>query len=65
MKISLYSSTTEILTELGSRIKSVRVDMSITQAELAEMTNLSCRTISNLETGRDVSLATLIDVMRA
>ena len=39
--------------------------MSVTQEEMAERTALSKRTISNLETGKDVSLSTLIDILRA
>ena len=65
MKITFYSSTTEVLAELGSRIKAARISMSVTQKDLAGMTNLSQRTISNLETGKDVSFSTVIDVLRA
>ena len=39
--------------------------MPATQKELAEMTNLSLRTISNLESGKDVSFSTVIEVLRA
>ncbi len=65
MKISFYSATNEVLTELGDRIKAVRIAKSVTQRELAEQTNLSVRTISNLESGRDVSFSTVIEVLRA
>ncbi|MBR3170666.1 MAG: helix-turn-helix domain-containing protein [Lachnospiraceae bacterium] len=65
MKISFYSSTNEVLSEIGSRIKAARIAIPATQKELAEMTNLSQRTISNLETGKDVSFSTVIDVLRA
>ncbi len=65
MKINFYSSTQEILNELGSRIKAARIALPATQKEMAELTNLSKRTISNLETGKDVSFSTLIEVLRA
>lgn len=39
--------------------------MQTTQKEMAELTNLSQRTISNLENGKDVSFSTVIDVLRA
>jgi len=65
MKITFYASTDEVLAELGSRIKAARIALPATQAEMAEMTDLSQKTISNLETGRDVSLSTLIEVLRA
>jgi len=47
MKITFYSSTEEVLTELGSRIKAARIAVSVTQKEMAELTNLSQKTISN------------------
>ena len=65
MQITFYSSTDEVLAELGSRIKAARIAMPATQKEMAELTNLSQRTISNLETGKDVSFSTIIDVLRA
>jgi len=64
VKITFYSSTNEVLTELGSRIKATRIAMSITQKEMAERTNLSQRTISSLETGKDISFSTIINVLR-
>lgn len=65
MKITFYSSTNEVLTEIGSRIKAARIAMPLTQSELAQQTNLSVKTISNLETGKDVSFSTVIEVLRA
>lgn len=65
MKITFYSSTEEVLSELGHRIKAARIAMPATQKEMAELTNLSQRTISNLETGKDVSFSTVVEVLRA
>ena len=65
MKITFYSSTPEVLAEIGSRIKAARIAMPATQKEMAEMANLSLRTISNLESGKDVSFSTVIEVLRA
>ena len=64
MKISFYSSNDEVLTEIGKRIKSQRIAMNMTQTEMAERTNLTQKTISNLENGKDVSFTTVIDVLR-
>ena len=64
MKINYFSSGNEIMRELGKRIKAERISMNITQSKMAELTNLSKRTISNLENGKDVSLHTLIEVLR-
>jgi transcriptional regulator with XRE-family HTH domain len=65
MKITFYSSTNEVLSELGSRIKTARIAMPATQKEMAAMTNLSQKTISNLENGKDVSFSTVVEVLRA
>ena len=65
MKMMPYSSTSEVLAELGQRVKALRIALPATQKELAEMTNLSLKTISNLENGKDVSLSTMIEVLRA
>lgn len=65
MKITHYSSTDEVLKEIGSRIKAIRIAIPLTQKEIADLTNLSQRTISSLENGNDVSFSTLIEVLRA
>ena len=64
MKLTYYSPTQEILTEIGKRLKVMRISKTVSQKELAEETGLSIRTISNLESGKDVSLSTLIEVLR-
>lgn len=64
MKINFYSSTDEVLRELGSRLRAMRIAMPLTQKEMAERTNLSVRTISNLETGNDTTLSTVVEVLR-
>ncbi|MBO4716693.1 MAG: helix-turn-helix transcriptional regulator [Spirochaetales bacterium] len=65
MSIRSISTNTEILTEIGSRLKALRIDASLSQSELADRTGISKRTIGNLENGKDISLSTLIEVMRA
>ena len=65
MKINYFSSKEEVLAEIGRRLKAARIAKSFTQKELAETVNLSLRTISNIETGKDVSFGTIIEVMRA
>ena len=65
MKITQYSSTNEVIIETGRRIKAVRIAMSVTQKDLAELTGLSLKTISNLENGKDVSFSTVIEVLRS
>ena len=65
MQITYYSSTNEVLCEMGRRIKAARIAASATQQDLAEMTNLSLHTIKNIECGRNASLSSVIDVMRS
>lgn len=65
MKISYYSSIVEIQKELGFRVKSARIDKQLTQEGLAAQAGVSPKTISNLETGKDVSFKTVIEVLRA
>lgn len=65
MKISYYSSIAEIQQELGYRVKNARIDMQLTQEELADQAGVSPKTVSNLETGKDVSFRTVIEILRA
>lgn len=64
MKISFYSSNDEVLKEIGKRIRTQRIAMNMTQKEMADRTNLTQKTISNLENGKDISFSTVIDVLR-
>ncbi len=65
MKITISSSTEEVLCEVGKRIKAARINANMTQRQMAENTGLSLKTVSNLENGKDVSFSTVIDVLRA
>ena len=65
MKIIFCSSTSEVITEIGRRVKETRLAVPLMQHDLAKLTNLSQRTISSLENGNDVSFSTIIEVLRA
>jgi transcriptional regulator with XRE-family HTH domain len=54
-----------VLTELSSRIKQIRIDRGITQAELAEQANVSLSTLVRLESGSSVQMDSFIRIMRA
>ena len=54
----------EVLSEIGRRIKAARIAVPMTQKEMAAAANLSQRTISNIENGTDVSVSTLLEVLR-
>lgn len=53
------------LLELGENIKKLRKEKKITQAKLAELSNISRATLSKLENGRvaQISIVTLNDVL--
>lgn len=57
-------TTPEILAELGRRLRRLRLEADIGQAELARQAGLSERTVRNLEAGSDSQLSTLIQVLR-
>lgn len=65
MQISELDFNTEILREIGKRIKGTRVAIPMTQVELSEQTGLSVGTISAMENGKDYSFSSLLDVLRA
>lgn len=53
-----------IIAELGKRVKAIRVKKKFTQKEIAEKSGISIFTVSQIETGKNSSLASLIAVMR-
>lgn len=65
MTIKYYTSTKETLMEMGIRIKRLRLTNGLTQAELAKRSGVSAGTISNLESGKDVSFSNFISLLRA
>jgi transcriptional regulator with XRE-family HTH domain len=58
-------SETAILSELGARLAQARLDLNMTQEELAEEAAVSKRTVERLETGQSVQLSNLIRVFDA
>lgn len=55
----------EILKELGGRLRSYRLQMNLTQAELATRAGVSRTTIRDAELGKDAQLSTLVKFLRA
>ncbi|MDH7798851.1 MULTISPECIES: helix-turn-helix transcriptional regulator [unclassified Beijerinckia] len=64
MKITLTMPETTVLAELGERAQRYRVDMNLTQAELAKKAGVSQRTIERFEGGSSVQLETLLRILR-
>ncbi|MDA3879360.1 MAG: helix-turn-helix domain-containing protein [Prolixibacteraceae bacterium] len=58
-------SDSAIVTQIGNFVKKNRLRQNITQAKLAEMAGLNRWTISQLENGESVNLASLIQILRA
>lgn len=65
MKITGFESNAEILKELGKRIQRQRIDLGLTQSELAKKAGVSLRTIANAESGEDIKLSVLLNIMRS
>jgi transcriptional regulator with XRE-family HTH domain len=65
MKLYGMETNQVILKELGHRIQTRRIALSITQTELAKESGVSLRTIINVENGKNVSLNHLISLLRS
>jgi len=55
--------TDHILSDLGGRMAQCRINLGVTQAELAERAGVGKRTIERFEAGGDVQLSTLIRLL--
>ena len=64
MKISKPLSDEVILAEFGERIARRRLDLSVTQAELAEQAGVSKRTVERIEAGSSAQISSIIRVFR-
>ncbi len=64
MKYRGTQSNQVILEELGNRIRDNRIAREISQNQLSEKTGVSVRTIQNVESGKSISLANLISILR-
>jgi len=61
----LAKSDLEIVMEICQTLKQMRINKNISQQEIAERSGLDRTTISRMESGRPVSLLTLVQVLRA
>jgi len=64
MNISELTSDEAILGELGRRIARRRLDLSITQADVAERAGVSKRTLERIEAGASAQMSSLIRIFR-
>lgn len=65
MEITAITSNDATLVEIGQRLKDARIGFPLTQAQLAERSGVSLRTIANLESGHDITFGNLISILRA
>lgn len=65
MKIHNNLSDNAVLTELGARIAARRIDLQLTQADLAEQAGVSKRTVERIESGASAQLTGLVRILRA
>jgi len=64
MKIYGIETNEVILKEIGDRIKMRRINLSITQRDLALESGVSLRTIINAESGGNISMKNIISILR-
>lgn len=55
----------EILRELGARLRAYRLQMNLSQGELATRASVNRTTIRDAELGKDSQLSTLVKLLRA
>ena len=55
----------DILKKIGVRMKEIRLEQNIKQKELAEKSGLSMFSISQMETGHNTSLLSMVQVLKA
>ncbi|MBQ9004303.1 MAG: helix-turn-helix domain-containing protein [Eggerthellaceae bacterium] len=65
MRITGFESNDEILAELGSRIRDMRIAMPLTMDELAQKAGVAPKTLANIEKGKGSTLGSVVSVLRA
>ncbi len=64
MRITGKENNILILKELGNRLKEMRINAGITQAQMCKLSGLSHSTIQRIESGDNVKIETILNVMR-
>jgi len=64
MKILADTGDEAVLAELGERLARRRLDLGLTQADLAREAGVAKRTVERIEAGASAQLASLIRVLR-
>ena len=64
MRIEKKLTDNAVLKELGKRLLTKRLDINLTQAELAEHAGVSKRTVERMETGKSTQVTNLVRILR-
>lgn len=64
MKISKNLTDDVILAELGERIARQRLELQLTQADVAEQAGIAKRTIERIEAGASAQMSSMIRIFR-
>ena len=64
MKISKLLSDDAILAEIGKRVGRHRLDLQLTQADVAEQAGVAKRTVERIEAGASAQMSSIIRVLR-
>jgi transcriptional regulator with XRE-family HTH domain len=64
MKINKLLADEAILAELGQRIAARRLELQLTQADVAEQAGVAKRTLERIEAGHSAQLASVIRIFR-
>ncbi len=63
--IRATDTTKEILREVGARLRGFRLQQNVTQAKLAKTAGVGHATVKRAEAGENVSLETIVKILRA
>lgn len=64
MKLSDLATDEAILEQLGQRLSRQRIDMRLTQADLAERAGVGKRTVERIEAGEPAQSSSLVRILR-
>ncbi|MCL1984720.1 MAG: helix-turn-helix domain-containing protein [Methanomassiliicoccaceae archaeon] len=59
-----FLSDNEIISRIGKRIRTARLNMNITREELQEITGVNKKTIGDAESGKNITMLTFIALIR-
>ena len=65
MQITNHTTDDAVLEELGARLRRHRLDLDLTQGQLAEEAGVSKRTIERIEAGQSAQVSKLLRILRA